>query len=130
MLFKAIAGPFSFLPSHRSSLVHLNARGVLLRNKQELATRKALERLKEMIDVFKVTALWESALKVPEWVGKPLWIHGDLSPGNLLIQNGRLSAVIDFGNLGIGDPACDLILVWNLFPASMRESFRKGIGVD
>lgn len=57
-------------------------------------------------------------------------MHGDLSPGNLLIQNDRLSAVIDFGNLGIGDPACDLIVAWNLLPASMRESFRQGVEVD
>jgi aminoglycoside phosphotransferase (APT) family kinase protein len=57
-------------------------------------------------------------------------MHGDLSPGNLLVKNHRLISVIDFDNLGIGDPACDLIIAWNLLPAHMRGIFRFGLDVD
>jgi aminoglycoside phosphotransferase (APT) family kinase protein len=59
-----------------------------------------------------------------------VWIHGDISPGNLLVQSGRLSAVIDFGTLGIGDPACDLSIAWTLFEAESREAFRAMLPLD
>ncbi len=106
-----------------------SSRGVPL-EKQDAETRKALRQLEGMVDVPAVTALWGKALKIPPWSKPPVWVHGDLSPGNLLIQNGRLSAVIDFGNLGIGDPACDLLIAWNLLPAQLRQSFRMELGVD
>ncbi len=104
-------------------------RGVPL-EQQDIETRKALKQLDGMIDVQAAAALWEAALRAPKWSKPPVWVHGDLSPGNLLIQNDRLSAVIDFGNLGVGDPACDLIIAWNLLPAHMRHAFRTGLGVD
>lgn len=59
-----------------------------------------------------------------------MWIHGDLSAGNLLAVDGRLSAVIDFGGLGVGDPACDLIVAWSLFEGGARAAFRATLGVD
>jgi RimJ/RimL family protein N-acetyltransferase len=83
-----------------------------------------------MIDVKTVTTIWEMALQAPKWSKPPVWVHGDLSPGNLLIQHGRLSAVIDFGILGVGDPACDLIIAWNLLPAHMRNAFRNALALD
>lgn len=98
--------------------------------KQDLETRKALKLLEGMMDVSTVTAIWEKALQTPKWSKPPVWVHGDLSPGNLLLQNGKLSAVIDFGIVGIGDPACDLIIAWNLLPTNMRNIFRKGLAVD
>lgn len=107
----------------------VSRRGVPL-EKQNTETRKALKQLDGMIDVQTVTKLWESALQIPKWSKPPVWVHGDLSPGNLLIKNGRLSAVIDFGSLGIGEPACDLVVAWNLLPASMRDAFRARLGVD
>jgi aminoglycoside phosphotransferase (APT) family kinase protein len=58
------------------------------------------------------------------------WIHGDLAPGNVLVTDGRLDAVIDFGALGIGDPTVDLIVAWNLLPAVARDVFRAALGVD
>jgi aminoglycoside phosphotransferase (APT) family kinase protein len=76
------------------------------------------------------TTIWEAALQAPSWNEPPVWIHGDLQPGNLLIQQGRLSAVIDFGCLGLGDPACDLIVAWNLLSAESRAIFRTALGVD
>jgi aminoglycoside phosphotransferase (APT) family kinase protein len=104
-------------------------RGVPL-EKQDIETRKAIQELDGMIDVHAVTAIWEAVLQIPQWSKSPVWVHGDLSPGNLLMEHGRLSAVIDFGNLGIGDPACDLIIAWNLLPAHMRNAFRAALDVD
>ncbi len=116
---------------HQIDLPHgpLCSRGIPL-EKKDKETRKAIQQLGDMIDVHTVTALWQRALKAPQWSKPFVWMHGDLSPGNLLIQKEKLSSVIDFGNLGIGDPACDLIVAWNLLPSRMRDSFRSAIGVD
>lgn len=83
-----------------------------------------------MLDTGAVTAAWEAALQAPAWDGPPVWLHGDLSPLNLLVQRGRLSAVIDFGCLGVGDPACDLIVAWNLLSAQTRDILRVALAVD
>jgi aminoglycoside phosphotransferase (APT) family kinase protein len=107
----------------------ISNRGVPL-ERQDVETRKALKQLEGMVDVPAITAIWETALQAPQWSKPPVWVHGDLSPGNLLIQHGRLSAVIDFGILGIGDPACDLIIAWNLLPAHVRNTFRSAVGLD
>ncbi|WP_020665984.1 aminoglycoside phosphotransferase family protein [Amycolatopsis nigrescens] len=98
------------------------------------STRAAIEQLRgipeEDVDCDAVAAAWESALRAPGWDGPPVWLHADLMPGNLLIDGGRLSSVIDFGCLGVGDPACDLFPAWNLLPAGAREVFREALGVD
>lgn len=107
----------------------ISNRGVPL-EKQDIEAHKALKQLEGMIDVPTVTVVWETALQAPKWSNPPVWVHGDLSPGNLLLQDGKLSAVIDFGILGIGDPACDLIIAWNLLPTNMRNTFRSALGVD
>ncbi len=104
-------------------------RGVPLQE-QDIETRKAIQALNGMIDVDAITGIWEAVLKTPIWTRSPVWVHGDLSPGNILIEHGKLCAIIDFGILGIGDPACDLIIAWNLLPAHMREAFRIGLDVD
>ena len=59
-----------------------------------------------------------------------LWFHGDIASGNLLVENGRLSAVIDFGTSGVGDPACDLVIAWTMFSGDSREAFRSTVGQD
>ncbi|CAM5432299.1 aminoglycoside phosphotransferase family protein [Streptomyces tanashiensis] len=82
------------------------------------------------IDAELATAAWESVLRLPQWDGPPVWIHGDLLPGNLLGRDGRLSAVIDFGALGAGDPACDTMPAWTLLTADTRSLFREAAGVD
>ncbi|RFU82272.1 phosphotransferase [Streptomyces triticagri] len=98
------------------------------------ATRAAIEALREIpeegIDCDAVTAVWADALSAPGHDGPPVWLHADLMPGNLLIAEGRLAAVIDFGCMGTGDPACDLFPAWNLLPAEGREAFRTALGVD
>jgi len=95
-------------------------------------TRAAIADLNRlgMIDARAATAAWEEALRAPAWEGPPVWIHGDILPTNLLVQQGRLRAVIDFGGLGVGDPACDLLVAWNLLSGGIREVFRAALGVD
>ena len=97
-------------------------------------TRSAIERLRgipqEGVDCDAATAVWEETLRAPGWDGPPVWLHADLMPGNLLVAGGRLTAVIDFGCLGVGDPACDLFPAWNLLPSDAREVFRRALAVD
>lgn len=97
---------------------------------RDAETRAAIADLEGLIDTAAVTAAWESALATTEWSGSAVWLHADLSPGNVLIVKGRLTAVIDFGMLGMGDPACDLIVAWNLLPADGRATFRTALQVD
>jgi aminoglycoside phosphotransferase (APT) family kinase protein len=82
------------------------------------------------LDTGAVIAAWEAALRAPAWHGPPTWVHGDLLPGNLLAVGGRLTAVIDFGCLGVGDPAADLSVAWTLFSGESREVYRATLGVD
>jgi aminoglycoside phosphotransferase (APT) family kinase protein len=100
----------------------------------DAATRAAIGELRripqEDIDCDAVAAIWEEALRAPVWDGPPVWLHADLMPGNLLIDGGRLAAVIDFGCTGTGDPACDLFPAWNLLPDDAREVFREALAVD
>ena len=92
--------------------------------------RAAIAAVQGMVDTDAVTAAWEAALAAPKWHRPPVWVHGDLLPGNLLVERGRLRAVIDFGGLGVGDPACDLMIAWSLFSGESREVFREALGVD
>jgi aminoglycoside phosphotransferase (APT) family kinase protein len=93
-------------------------------------TRTALAHLHGVIDTGAATAIWDAALRAPAWHAPPTWVHADLQPTNLLTVDGRLSGVIDFATAGIGDPACDLMVAWNLLPASARGGFRSAVGAD
>jgi aminoglycoside phosphotransferase (APT) family kinase protein len=106
-----------------------NLRGVPLATR-DTGTREAIAALRGMVDVAAVTAAWEVALQAPGWDRAPVWFHGDLLPGNLLFERGRLSAVIDFWGLGVGDPACDLMIAWGLFSGESRDVFRATLAVD
>ena len=104
-------------------------RGVPLTTR-DAETRAAIASLDGMLNIEAVTTAWEACLQAPAWDGPPVWIHGDLSPLNLLVDRSRISAVIDFGCLGVGDPACDLIVAWNLLSAQTRDIFRAALSVD
>jgi aminoglycoside phosphotransferase (APT) family kinase protein len=104
-------------------------RGVPLA-RRDAHTRDAIASVEGMLDTEAVTAVWEEVLQVPAWAGSPVWIHGDLLPGNLLVEQGRLNAVIDFGGLGVGDPACDLLGAWGFLSAEARDTFRAALMVD
>jgi aminoglycoside phosphotransferase (APT) family kinase protein len=82
------------------------------------------------VDADLATAVWETAATAPTWDGPPVWVHADLYPVNLLARHGRLTAVIDFGGLGVGDPAIDMLPAWVLLTARTRELFRAEVGVD
>lgn len=92
-------------------------------------TRQAIALLKSTIDGEMITKIWETALATG-WQGPPVWVHGDISAGNLLLKNGRLSAVIDFGQLAIGDPACDLAIAWTLFRNESRKIYQIALHLD
>lgn len=98
--------------------------------KRDAAVRSAIAALKNVIDTHLATAVWEAALNAPAWPGNPVWLHGDLHPGNLLVDKGQLSAVIDFGTLGIGDPACDVMVAWTFLTAKSRDIFRAALSID
>ncbi len=108
---------------------HNSNRGVPLAAR-DTPTRDIILSLKNSPNVKAATAVWEAALNAPVWQGTPVWIHGDIQSGNLLAVEGQLNAVIDFGCLGVGDPACDLMVAWNLLSAETREVFRKSLSVD
>jgi len=98
--------------------------------RRDKATRTAIASLSSTIDVDLVTAAWEGAMSAPEWQRTPVWIHGDLDSRNLLAERGRLCGVIDFGSLGVGDPACEVMVAWKVLPADMRDIFRTALSVD
>lgn len=92
-------------------------------------TRQAISVLGDRIDATAAVAIWETALAA-DWRGTPVWFHGDVSPGNLLVDEGRLTAVIDFGTSGVGDPACDLAIAWTFFHDESRRTFREAMPGD
>jgi aminoglycoside phosphotransferase (APT) family kinase protein len=97
---------------------------------RDRAVRTSIAALGDEIDVGRVTAVWEAALRAPVWRRSPVWIHGDLDARNLLVVEGRLSAVIDFGCLGVGDPASDVMVAWKVLSAESRDTFRAALSID
>jgi aminoglycoside phosphotransferase (APT) family kinase protein len=93
-------------------------------------TRDSIAALADEIDVDLVTAAWEAALQAPGWSAPPVWIHGDLDARNMLVQHGRLSGVLDFATMAVGDPASDVMVAWKMLPAEHRDTFRAALAVD
>ena len=104
-------------------------RGVPLRFRDDL-TRGAIAAWTHLFDADAITAAWDDAMRAPTWDRPPVWVHGDVAAGNLLVQDGRVAAVIDFEALAVGDPACDVAVAWELFDAESRHEFRRELGVD
>jgi aminoglycoside phosphotransferase (APT) family kinase protein len=92
-------------------------------------TRKTLDLLSDKADTAGALAVWNAAM-ASERHDPPVWVHGDVAVGNLLVQGGRLSAVIDFGCSSVGDPACDLVIAWLFFDGDNRDIFRRTIDAD
>ena len=92
-------------------------------------TREAIVAAAPDIDAGAATAAWERALQAPVWDGTPVWIHSDLLPPNLLVRDGALAAVIDFGGAGAGDPATDVIAAWSVFGPAARARYRAALKV-
>ncbi|MFI6481667.1 aminoglycoside phosphotransferase family protein [Nonomuraea sp. NPDC050663] len=92
-------------------------------------TRNALKTLDGLIPTEVAEEIWERALRV-SWDGRQVWFHGDIASGNLLVKDGALAAVIDFGTCGVGDPACDLAIAWTMLTGESRAAFRDRLGVD
>jgi aminoglycoside phosphotransferase (APT) family kinase protein len=92
--------------------------------------RRAIAELGDRIDTEAAAHSWEESLHAPAWDGEEVWVHGDLLPGNLLVVDGRLSAIIDFGCLNVGDPACDLQPAWNVFDGNSRKRYVAELQVD
>jgi len=93
--------------------------------------RAAAGALRGRLDTAPALAVWRESLAAPPWTGEPVWLHGDLHAANLLVSHGEMSAVIDFGLVGLGDPACDLMAAWTCLdlPAG-RRIFRQALPAD
>jgi aminoglycoside phosphotransferase (APT) family kinase protein len=96
----------------------------------DAATRAAIAGSGGVVDAEAAMAAWERALEAPAWDGAPVWIHTDLLRPNLLVGDGRLRAVIDFGGMGAGDPAADVVPAWSVFGAAGRAVYREALAVD
>ncbi len=104
-------------------------RGGPLRPRDE-TMRAGIAALAGLIDADAVTAAWEAALAAPEWDGPPVWIHGDLDARNLLVADGRITGILDWSCLCVGDPACDVKVAWAVLDADTRPVFRELLEID
>lgn len=91
--------------------------------------REQIAELAEIIDASQLLALWDQACET-KWDKKPVWIHGDFTIGNILMDSGKLSAVIDFGGAAVGDPACDLVIAWTYLKGKARKIFISEMDMD
>jgi aminoglycoside phosphotransferase (APT) family kinase protein len=92
-------------------------------------TAEAIDALGDEIPRDAVERAWADAM-ASSWEREPVWFHGDVAVGNLLVRDGRLAAVLDFGSSGVGDPACDMVIAWTFLSGTSRDRFRAERGVD
>jgi aminoglycoside phosphotransferase (APT) family kinase protein len=92
-------------------------------------TRAAVRALSAVVDERAVIDVWDAALARP-YFGEPVWVHGDMTASNLLVEHGRLAAVIDFGTCAVGDPSCDLVIAWTFLEGDARQQFRRALPAD
>jgi aminoglycoside phosphotransferase (APT) family kinase protein len=89
----------------------------------------AVETLGNEIPRDAILRVWQEAMATT-WERAPVWVHGDVAAGNLLVRDGRLAAVLDFGSSGVGDPACDVVIAWTYLDGPGRDAFRAALGLD
>lgn len=106
-----------------------NYRGVALGH-LDGRVRQALSELEADIDTVAAARLWDDALAAPVWDQPGVWLHGVLLPGNLLVRDGALAGVLDFGTMGVGDPAVDLMAAWTVFGGDARAALIEASGLD
>lgn len=104
-------------------------RGIPLAER-DARTRGWIDQLADELDVPAVVAAWEAACEVARWDGPPVWLHGDLHPDNVIVDDGAIAGVVDFGDLTSGDPATDLVCGWMLFGPDGREVLREAVAAD
>lgn len=104
-----------------------HGRGAPVRN-SGAEVRQGVAGLEGEVDPLAIERAWERVLDVPDYSGPPVWFHGDLGPLNLLANNGQLTSVIDWGTCGVGDPAVDARVAWNLFDSDARNAYRAAVG--
>ncbi|OPA78738.1 acetyltransferase [Paenibacillus selenitireducens] len=92
-------------------------------------SRNAIENNRDTFNEHVLKEIWELALG-SKWDSDPVWVHGDIAPGNLLVKDGKLCAVIDFGILGVGDPSCDAAMAWTFFDDNSRKIFKTVLNMD
>jgi aminoglycoside phosphotransferase (APT) family kinase protein len=92
-------------------------------------TRSAIVGLRDIINADAAISVWEKAIS-SKWSKDPVWIHGDFASGNILVKNDQLAAVIDFGCMGAGDPACDLVIAWTFLKNESRRIFKEKVRLD
>ncbi|MCP3765061.1 aminoglycoside phosphotransferase family protein [Domibacillus sp. A3M-37] len=92
-------------------------------------SRNAIKNNRDVFDESILTRLWDLALD-SKWERDPVWLHGDIAVGNILVQDGKLSSVIDFGVLGVGDPSCDAAIAWTFFDNESRKVFKDVLNID
>ncbi len=102
-------------------------RGVPLSDRAERLV-EGLDQLGDQVDRGRIEARWDRLVATPPWSGPPVWIHGDLHPRNIVVEGGRLAAVVDFGDMTGGDPAVDLSVAWFWLPPAVRPAFRDAVG--
>ena len=107
-----------------------NLRGTPLRLRDE-HLRTTVELLRPVLGSTRpLLGVWDDAARLPEWDGLPKWLHGDLHPGNVLVRQGAPVGIIDFEHMGVGDPACDLLVAWTLLGPPERQLFRDELQID
>jgi aminoglycoside phosphotransferase (APT) family kinase protein len=92
--------------------------------------RRAIAATAGALDTSAATRVWDEVLDAPDWDLRPVWVHGDLLPPNVLVRGGRLQAIIDYGNVCVGDPAVDLAAAWSLFGPAGRRHLRATLEAD
>lgn len=102
-------------------------RGVPLADRSAVTVTR-IDSLHDVVDAPGVRSLWEDLAATRPWDGPPVWLHGDLHAGNVVVRDGAIAAVVDWGDLTGGDPATDLAAAWMLLPTDVRDEFRAAVG--